>query len=149
MLQLNDTAPDINLYDETGARFKLSDRRGQRLLLVFYPGDNTPVCTRQLCDYRDGIESFSDLGVEVVGVSPDDAESHLQFKKKFNLPFILLSDTDLTVAERYDCKGILGMKRGVFLIDGKGKLRYIHVEAVALFRRRREELLEVISTMDQ
>ena len=149
MLQLYDIAPEFTLPDDIGERFKLSDHRGRRLLLVFYPGDNTPVCTRQLCDYRDGIESFSDLGVEVVGVSSNDADSHRQFKKKYNLPFSLLSDADLTVAELYDCKGLFGMKRGVFLIDEEGQLRYIHVEAVALFRRRREELLEAISAMDQ
>jgi len=149
MLQLNDIAPDFELISETGASHKLSDFRGQRLLLVFYPGDNTPVCTRQLCDYRDGIESFTNLGVKVIGFSADDAESHLQFKKKHNLPFTLLSDPDLEVAERYHCKGLLGMKRGVFLLDEEGRFRYIHVETVALFRRSREELLEVISAMDQ
>lgn len=141
------SAPDFSLPDDAGETFTLSQRRGRRVLLVFYPGDNTPVCTRQLCDYRDGIEQFADLGVEVVGISRDDAESHKRFRARHDLPFTLLSDPDMTVARLYGCRGLLGMKRGVFLVDGDGIVRYAHVEAVAAFRRRREELLEVIETL--
>jgi len=147
-LKLNDLAPDFSLEDADGTTFKLRDHAGDRLLLVFYPGDNTPVCTRQLCDYRDGIEAFAELGVKVVGISPDDAASHRRFRAKHELPFILLSDADLSVAERYDCKGMIGMKRGVFLLDEQQIIRYRHVEAVAVFRRRREELLEAIAELE-
>lgn len=128
--------------------FTLSDQAGRRLLLVFYPGDGTPVCTRQLCDYRDGIEQFSDLDVEVVGISSDDADSHKRFRDKHDLPFTLLSDPDLSVAEKYGCKGLLGMKRGVFLVGEDGIVRYAHVESVSVFRRRREELIEVIRQLE-
>jgi thioredoxin-dependent peroxiredoxin len=146
-VKLDDFAPDFSLKDADGVTFRLSDHAGQRLLLVFYPGDDTPVCTRQLCDYRDGIETFRDLGVEVVGISADDATSHQRFRDKHQLPFTLLSDPDLSVAEQYGCKAMVGMKRGVFLLDESHRIRYRHVEAVALFRRRREELVEVIKSL--
>ena len=149
MLKQGQYAPQFELPDDQGGTFSLSGRRGSRVLLVFYPGDNTPVCTRQLCDYRDGIEEFAGLGVEVVGISADDAASHTGFREKHDLPFVLLSDVDLAVADSYGCKGLLGMKRGVFLVDELGALQYVHVESLALFRRSREELLEVIRTLDE
>ena len=147
MLKLNDPAPDFVLEDDQGQQFQLKDLRGSKVLLVFYPGDNTPVCTRQLCDYRDGIEAFEGLGVKVVGFSNDSVESHRKFRDKHKLPFTLLSDPDLKVAEMYDSKGMLGVKRSIFLLDEEGIIRYLHVEAVSLFRRKREELLEVIESI--
>lgn len=144
MLEVDDKAPDFILNDEQENPFRLSAHRGEMLLLVFYPGDNTPVCTRQLCDYRDGIEAFDGLGVRVVGISKDDARSHRAFKEKHGLPFTLLSDPDLAVAERYHSRGMLGMKRSVFLVDQDGLVRYRHVESLSIFRRAREELIEVI-----
>jgi len=149
MLQVNDKAPELNLKDEEGRAFSLAAHRGERVLLVFYPGDNTPVCTRQMCDYRDGIEAFAGLGVRVVGISNDDADSHRKFKAKYNLPFILLTDSDLAVAERYDSKGLMGMKRSVFLIDEKGVIRYKHIESLAMFRRSRDELLREIAGLQE
>jgi len=143
-IRAGDSAPDFRLPDDGGEPFTLSEQAGRRLLLAFYPGDDTPVCTRQLCDYRDGVEQFRDLGVEVVGISGDDAASHRRFRQKHDLPFTLLTDSGLEVAARYGCRGIAGMKRGVFLVDESQTVRYAHVEAVALFRRSREELIEVI-----
>jgi len=148
MLKVGDKAPDFTLQDDTGAEFKLSAQLGRKWLLVFYPGDDTPVCTRQLCDYRDGVEEFSGLGVSVVGISNDGPDSHRRFKAKYQLPFTLLSDPELKVAAKFDCKGLLGMKRGVFLLDEAGIIRYMHVEALALFRRTREELLQAIGRLD-
>ena len=148
MIAVNDKAPVFSLQSDSGDDYRLSDHLGERVLLVFYPGDNTPVCTRQLCEYRDGIESFSELGVSVVGISSDDLESHRRFRSKHELPFILLSDPDLEVAKLYGCKGTLGMKRAVFLVDENGVVRYAHIETLALFRRRAEELLEVIAALD-
>lgn len=147
MLKLNDPAPDFTLEDEQGRPFTLSARRGEKILLVFYPGDNTPVCTRQLCDYRDGVEAFADLGVSVVGISNDTAGSHRSFKEKHRLPFPLLTDADLQVASKYDCKGLMGMKRSVYLLDEKGVIRYRHVETLAAFRRSREEILKAIAEL--
>ncbi len=148
MIAVNDKAPGFRLQSDSGETYQLSEHSGTRVLLVFYPGDNTPVCTRQLCEYRDGIEAFANLGVTVVGISSDSLESHRAFRRKHDLPFVLLSDPDLEVAQRYGCKGALGMKRGVFLVDEAGVIRYAHVEALALFRRRAEELLEAISALD-
>lgn len=144
MLEIDDQAPAFTLEDESGRPFSLQDHRGEMLLLVFYPGDDTPVCTRQLCDYRDGIEAFEGLGVRVVGISRDGADSHRAFKEKHGLPFTLLSDPGLEVAARYASKGMLGMKRSVFLVDEAGKIRYRHVESLPVFRRAREEILREI-----
>ena len=144
MLKINDKAPDFTLVDDSGGSFKLSDQSGNKVLLVFYPGDNTPVCKKQLCDYRDGLESFEGLGVKVVGVSHDGAESHRKFRKKHDLPFTLLTDPEFEVATLYDSKSLMGMKRSVFLVDESGVIRYLHIESLALFRRRREEVLEAI-----
>lgn len=148
MPAINETAPDFCLPSDEGGEFCLAEHLGERLLLVFYPGDDTPVCTRQLCEYRDGIESFAQLGVRVIGISSDSLESHRRFRAKHDLPFVLLSDESLDVARAYGCKGALGMKRAVFLVDERGVVRYAHVEALALFRRRAEELLEVIRELD-
>ena len=147
MLSTGDSAPLFELEDDQGGLFRLEDHRGEKVLLVFYPGDNTPVCTAQLCDYRDGIEAFEGLGVRVVGISGDDGESHRGFREKYDLPFTLLSDPGLEVAARYDSKGILGVKRSVFLVDEAGVLRYCHVESLSLFRRKRDELLDVIGSL--
>jgi peroxiredoxin Q/BCP len=85
--------------------------------------------------------------VKVIGISNDGAESHRAFRQKHHLPFTLLSDPELKVADLYESKGILGMKRSVFLVDEEGFVRYMHIESVALFRRKREELLQVIRNL--
>ena len=147
-ITVGDTAPDFSLQADDGSTFNLKSRRGHRVLLVFYPGDNTPVCTRQLCDYRDGAEAFAGLGVELIGISPDGADSHSAFKAKHDLPFRLLADPDLAVAGAYGARGMLGMKRALFLVDEGGVLRWSHVESLALFRRAREEVLKAIEALD-
>ncbi len=149
MVAVNEKAPDFCLTADSGGEFCLSQQAGGKCLLVFYPGDNTPVCTRQLCEYRDGIESFADLGVSVVGISSDSLASHRSFREKYDLPFMLLSDPDLEVAKMYGCKGTFGMKRAVFLVDEAGVVRYAHVEALALFRRTATELLGVIAALEE
>jgi peroxiredoxin Q/BCP len=93
------------------------------------------------------VEAFEGLGVDVVGISNDGAESHRRFREKYRLPFTLLSDPDLAVAGLYDSKGMLGMKRSVFLVDESGVIRYLHIESLPLFRRKRSELLEVIENL--
>jgi len=146
-VELGATAPDFTLRDENEAELSLSALRGQRLVLVFYPGDDTPVCTRQLCDYRDGVEQFQGQGARVIGISRDDAASHRRFKERHGLPFTLLSDPDLAVAKAYGAAGPLGMKRAVFLIDEAGTIRYAQIESLALFRRRREELIKELQRL--
>jgi thioredoxin-dependent peroxiredoxin len=149
MLKLHDIAPDFTLPDDQGQEFTLSRHRGEKILLVFYPGDNTPVCTRQLCEYRDGVEAFAGLGVRVVGISKDDADSHQKFRKKHQLPFTLLSDAELKVADLYNSKGMLGMKRSVFLVDERGTIQYLHIESLAVFRRTKDELIEAIAQLER
>lgn len=144
MLQPGQSAPDFELPDQDGRLYRLSAQPASWRLLVFYPGDNTPVCTRQLCEYRDGMDDFTGLGVEVIGISRDSAESHRQFREDQQLPFTLLTDADLEVAEAFGCKGMMGMKRAVFLIDPDRTCRYAHVEPVAIFRRSRAELVQAI-----
>lgn len=146
-IKVGTNAPNFQLPADDGTRFELASRKGQKVLLVFYPGDETPVCTAQLCDYRDGIESFSDLGVEVIGISKDSALSHQRFKAKRDLPFLLLTDANLLVAKTWGAAGVMGMKRAVFLIDEEQVVRYAHVEALALFRRSADELLSVIAQL--
>lgn len=137
-------APDFSLVADDGSAWTLSANRDRRILLVFYPGDGTPVCTAQLCDYRDGVEAFAGLGVDVVGISTDSSESHRRFKARHGLPFTLLTDRGGEVAGRYGAYGLMGMKRAVFLVERDGRIGYARVESVALFRRTREELLDAI-----
>lgn len=146
-LTLEQAAPDFTLTADDGSALSLSALKGQRVLLVFYPGDETPVCTAQLCEYRDGFEDYQNLNCRVIGISKDDSASHQRFKQRRQLPFTLLSDPELKVAAQYGAKGLLGMKRACFLIDEHGKLRYQHIEATALFRRRHEELLEALRAL--
>ncbi len=147
MLKVGDRAPTFILPADDGSSFDLASMRGQKVLLVFYPGDETPVCTAQLCEYRDGFEDYRELGVTVIGISKDDGDSHRRFKERRDLPFSLLSDVDLKVARQYDSSGLLGMKRSVFLVDEEGVLRYVHVESVAIFRRRHDELIAAIRAL--
>lgn len=147
-LRIGQPAPDFVLDADDGRPWHLSDARGRRVLLVFYPGDDTPVCTAQLCDYRDGIEAFSDLGVELVGISPDSVDSHRRFKAKRGLPFRLLSDPGGRVARRYGARGLLGTRRALFLVEPDGRLGYARIEPLALLRRTRGELLEAIERLE-
>ncbi len=146
-LALHQLAPDFQLPADDGQTFKLQQLRGKRVLLVFYPADESPVCTAQLCEYRDGIEAFVGLNAEVIGISKQNSLSHQAFKKNRQLPFTLLSDLDLQVAKLYGAVGLMGMKRATFLIDEMGILRWQHIEATALFRRSAEELIGVLKAL--
>jgi len=148
-IELNARIPDFELLDDEGKLFRFSSIN-EPLLIVFYPGDDTPVCTAQLCDYRDGIEVFRDLGINVIGISKDSVESHRNFKKKYQLPFRLLSDPDGKVAQMFGCKTLLGtINRAVFLIGKNKELLWYHKETLSLFRRSKEELIEVIKKLKQ
>ena len=121
-------APDFTLTSDTGAPVTLSDLRGKPVVLYFYPKDDTPGCTAQACGIRDAYGEFEQAGAVVLGVSPDDEESHAKFKSKYELPFTLLADTDHEVAERYGVWGektymgrtYMGINRSTFVIDGDG-----------------------------
>ncbi|AAM73219.1 MAG TPA: peroxiredoxin [Chlorobaculum sp.] len=121
MIEEGKIAPDFTLPDSTGKMVSLSEFKGRKVLLIFYPGDDTPVCTAQLCDYRNNVAAFTSRGITVIGISGDSPESHKQFAEKHKLPFLLLSDQERTVAKAYDALGFLGMaQRAYVLIDEQG-----------------------------
>jgi thioredoxin-dependent peroxiredoxin len=129
------TLPGITLAggEAIQADYTLSQQRGQPIVLAFYPGDNTAVCTRQLCSYTSGLESFTGFGAAVWAISPQGLASHEQFARKYNLAFPLLADEGLTVARQYGITlGGAGLRRSVFVIDADGVLRWKHVTLVGL-----------------
>jgi thioredoxin-dependent peroxiredoxin len=115
------------------ADYTLSQQRGQPVVLAFYPGDNTAVCTRQLCSYTSGLESFTGFGAAVWAISPQGLASHEQFARKYNLAFPLLADEGLAVSRHYGITlGGAGLRRSVFVIDSDGIVRWKHVTLVGL-----------------
>jgi peroxiredoxin Q/BCP len=143
-LKVSNKVPDFTLVADNGKPFKLSSKIKKNVLLVFYPGDGTPVCTNQFLDYSKKEKEFNDLKVEIIGISSNDVESHKKFKKDHNIPFTLLADVDAKVAKEFDCFGWFGTKRGVFLINSSLELKYSHIESVSIFKRSANELLESI-----
>jgi len=120
MLAVGTRAPAFSLQDQNGKVFKLEDLRGKKnVVLVFYPGDNTPVCTSQLCAIRDDFADFEKLGVAVFGINPQSAESHRSFVEKQHFPFPLLVDSDKKILAAYGTKGLM-TKRTVYGIDKDG-----------------------------
>jgi peroxiredoxin Q/BCP len=130
LLKEGDPAPDFELASTDGSTVRLKDLRGQKVVLYFYPRDDTPGCTREACSFRDASEAYVARGAAVYGVSADDPKSHQKFTRKFSLNFPLLSDPDHSVATAYDSWGLKkfmgreyeGIKRNTFLIDEKGRI---------------------------
>ena len=116
-------APDFSLTDDRGATVSLKALKGKNVVLIFYPGDDTPGCTRQLCEFRDQWSTVRARGVEVFGVNPQSARSHVQFRKKFEFPFPLLVDQGRQVAKLYNASGLI-VKRTVYLIGPDGTIRF-------------------------
>ncbi|HVF50517.1 MAG TPA: thioredoxin-dependent thiol peroxidase [Pyrinomonadaceae bacterium] len=133
MLKEGDVAPDFSTRDAQGNPVKLSDLRGQKVVLYFYPKDDTPGCTKEACSFRDAFSDYEQRGIKVLGVSLDDEASHQAFASKFSLPFTLLSDTDHSVADAYGVYGeqtwgdkkYIGVARKTFLIDEQGNIRKV------------------------
>ncbi len=123
-------APSFTLADDTGNKVKLSDLKGNPVVIYFYPRDDTPGCTKEACAFRDRFEELKRLGVQLIGISGDTAESHAKFREKFSLPFPLLVDSDHVVSEKYGAyreknmygKISMGIQRSTFLIDQDGKV---------------------------
>ncbi len=144
-LAVGDQAPDFSLPGTGGKTYSLADYKGQTVVLVFYPGDNTPVCTRQLQSYTDDWAQFEGIGAVVLALSPQSVESHEGFSCKLGLPFPLLADTDKAVGAAYGILGPLGFyRRSVFVIDGGGTVRYLHRSATSLTYRSTDELVAAV-----
>ena len=141
-----DPAPDFALSDGSGATWRLSDHRGQVVVLLFYPGDETPVCTRQMCSVRDRWEDYAASGAEVVGISTDSVESHRAFTEHHELPLRLLSDAGRKVADLYGARSLIPGKvaRSVFIVDPEGVIRYRDVRPLGLFRPKDDEIIKAI-----
>jgi len=139
-------APDFELPDQAGRPWRLSEQRGRVVVLLFYPGDETPVCTRQLCSVRDRWEEYAETGAEVVGLSTDSVESHRKFAENRGLPLRLLSDPWGEVARAYGASSWLPGRaaRAVVVIDAEGRVRYRKVQPVSLLRPKDDEVLAAI-----
>lgn len=133
MIKEGNAAPDFTATNTTGDTIRLKDLRGKKVVLYFYPKDDTPGCTKEACSFRDAFSKFTKQGIEVIGVSTDSEASHQKFTTKYKLPFTLLADTDHSIADAYGAYGekkfmgrtYMGVKRMTFLIDEKGKIRKV------------------------
>jgi peroxiredoxin Q/BCP len=149
--KLGDKAPDFNLPNTKGDLVSLASLKGNWIVLYFYPRDDSPICTKQACSFRDDLHKLEKLGAKVVGVSVDDAESHAEFAKKYNLPFPLLSDKDGLVASKYGALTNLFIikmaKRYTFLIspDGVLKKSYLSVDT----SRHSQQIIDDLIVMQQ
>ncbi len=144
--QVGAEGPDFTLKDGSGNEWRLSDNRGKVVVLLFSPGDETPICTRQMCSVRDRWEDYAATGAEVVGISTDSVESHKEFAEHHDLPLRLLSDSDQAVANLYGARSLIPGKvaRSVFVIDANGIIRHRDVRPLGLFRPKDDEVIEAI-----
>ena len=150
MLQEGDAAPEFEMQDATGKVWRLADLRGQKVILYFYPADDTPGCTKESCDFRDSSSDLSAAGYQVLGVSPQGAESHKRFAEKHSLNFPLLIDQDLSAARAFGAFKELGdykdipirVKRSTFVIDEEGRIALSEygVKATGHVERLRQKL---------
>lgn len=133
MLKAGDKAPNFKLNDQTGKKISLSDFKGKKVVLYFYPKDNTSGCTKEACNFRDTFPKFNKVDAAILGMSPDSVESHKKFIEKYNLPFTLLSNEDKDVLEKYGVwkeksmygRKYMGVERTTFVIDEKGVIKKI------------------------
>ena len=140
-----DLAPDFTLPGTGGRDYSLSEYAGTPVVVVFYPGDDTAVCTKQLTSYSNELSAFEGVGAQVLAISAQDVESHEKFAAKHGFKFPLLADTDKAVATKYGTVGPLGFpRRSVFVVDGKGVIRYAHRAIAGLTYRPVEELVEAV-----
>ena len=134
MLKEGTVAPNFTANNANGETVRLKDLRGRKVVIYFYPKDDTPGCTKEACSFRDAFADFKKRGIEVVGVSTDSEAAHQKFTAKYKLPFTLLADTDHSIADAYGVYGekkfmgrtYMGVKRMTFLIDEKGKIRKVY-----------------------
>ena len=145
--QVGEPAPDFELPGTAGT-FRLSEHRGERVILLFYPGDSTPVCTKQFCSYRDDSEAIDALGATVVGISSQGLQSHQEFIASNSLTIPLLADVDKAVAKKYGLSApVLGTRRAALIVDEDGIVRYRHVHALGLSFQNAEQLGEALAAL--
>ena len=146
-LEVGDVAPDFTLPGTSNQNYSLSQFRGQTVVLVFYPGDATMVCTKQLCSYNQELQQFKKVNAQILAISAQDMASHEDFSAAQGFGFPLLSDTDKTVANLYSVVGLLGLpRRSVFVIDANGVIKYAHRALLGLTFRPVSELVEAVAT---
>lgn len=132
-LPIGSIAPEFSGIDQNGQTIRLSDYRGSKLILYFYPQDDTPLCTQEACNLRDNYSLLKQNGFQILGVSPDSVESHQQFIQKYSLPFSLIADTDKHILQAYEAWGeknmygkiVIGTRRLTYLIDENGIIRHV------------------------
>ncbi len=145
---VGDRAPEFTLAGTGGREYSLSDFAGRAVVIVFYPGDETPVCTKQLNSYNEGLGRFEELDAQIIGVSAQDVDSHEAFSGKHGFDFPLLADTDKAVAGAYGTLGPLGFpRRSVFIVDRDGVVRYAHRAIAGLTYRPVEELIDELNKL--
>ncbi|MFM8264726.1 MAG: peroxiredoxin [Acidimicrobiia bacterium] len=143
---VGDKAPNFTLPGTGGASYSLAQYRGGPVVLVFYPGDNTPVCTKQLCAYNDELSQFTGLSAQVLGISAQSVESHDEFAAKHGFKFPLLADVDKSVHRAYGVLGVMNLpRRSVFVVDGAGIIGYAHRAVVGVTYRPVDELVAAIN----
>jgi len=132
-LPVGSSAPDFSGIDQNGQTIRLSDFKGSKLILYFYPEDDTPLCTQEACNLRDNYMLLKEHGYQIIGVSPDSVESHQKFIQKYNLPFSLIADPDKKILQAYEAWGeknmygkiVIGTRRLTYLIDENGIIRHV------------------------
>jgi thioredoxin-dependent peroxiredoxin len=162
-VEVGDAAPDFELPGTGGKTYRLSEYRGRNVVLAFYPGDATTVCTKQLCSYRDNAERIDELDAEVLGISPQSVGSHEHWVEEQSLNVPLLADEDLAVSKRYGVTGWLGpmarltelvdvpggryIMRSIFVIDGEGIVRYKHVSRTGSTYQTVDDLEQAVAAL--
>jgi peroxiredoxin Q/BCP len=162
-VDVGDAAPDFELPGTEGRTFRLSEQRGHNVVLAFYPGDATTVCTAQFCSYRDKSDKLDELDAEVVGISPQSVDSHERWTEEQELSVPLLADQDLAVSKRYGVTAWLGplsrftgledtpsgryIQRAIFIIDGEGVVRYRHVSRTGARFQSVEDIERALSAI--
>lgn len=144
------SAPDVDLegwLDGRAQRFRLSEQRGRTTVLAFYPGDDTPVCTKQMCSYSTDLDDLAQVGGQVWGISPQDLDSHAAFAAKRGIVLPLLADPDKVAIRAYGVGGLLAVKRSVFVVDGEGIVRWSHISALGLTFRDTKTLVGVLAAL--
>jgi peroxiredoxin Q/BCP len=145
VLGVGDPAPDFKLLGTGGGTYRLADQLGNPVVLIFYPGDDTPVCTIQLKSYNEDLAQFSELGATLWAISPQSVESHDGFSERYGFGFPLLADPDKATFREYGCLGPLGFpRRSVFVVDRNGDVRYCHRSGAGLTFRKTPELVEAL-----